>query len=62
METVYVIDSSHPSGGYIANKADVPKGIKTLTMKQFEKNGNKPPKQTESKKETETKKNSASEA
>ena len=35
--TVYVIDDTHPNGGYIANKEDIPKGVKTMTIKQYEK-------------------------
>ena len=37
METVYVEDSSHPNGGYICNKDEVPSGKKTITMAQYAK-------------------------
>lgn len=37
MDTVFVEDSSHPNGGYICNKDEVPEGKKVLTKAQYEK-------------------------
>lgn len=35
--TVYVIDTKHPHGGYICNENEVPTGLKSISMEEYEK-------------------------